>query len=118
MATPETPTVQGMTLTRPSGGVSGIHPTIRDVSSRRQSQGSPAAHPHATLAATGWDEELLDRGAGVQLQRLGHSESPLGRIHPTRPTLLRGRYRLRNRLTGGPESVRYGWPGWDQLSSK
>ena len=39
----------------------------------------------------------------------GHSESPLGRIHPTRPTLLRRRYRLRNRSTGGPESVWYGW---------
>ena len=60
-----------------------------------------AAHP----AATGWDEELLNRAAGVQLPRPGHSESPLGRIHPIRPALLRRRYRLRNRLTGGPESV-------------
>ena len=45
------------------------------------------------------------RGRGT----LRLSESPLGRIHPTRPTLLRRRYRLRNRLSGGPESVWYGW---------
>ena len=104
MATPATPTVQRMTPTRPPVGVFGSYSSILVVSSQRPFR---AGRRRIRRLRAG-DEELLDRAAGVRLPRPGHSESPLGRIHPTRPTLLRHWYRLRDRLTGGPESVLYG----------
>ena len=40
--------------------------------------GRPAAHP----TATGWDEELRARTAGVRLPRPGTPSHRFGRIHP------------------------------------
>ena len=83
-ATPAKPAVPGMTPavsrpTRPSGGVFAIATNILDLSIQRlrAHSGRPAAHP----TATGWDEELLDRAAGVRLPGRGAPSHRLGQTH-------------------------------------
>ena len=51
--------------------------------------GRPAAIP----TATGWDEELRARTAGVRLPRQGHSESSSRTDPSVCPIMLRHRYR-------------------------
>ena len=55
----------------------------------RAQSGRPAAHP----TASGWDEELLDRAAGVRLPRQGRSESSFRTDPSTCPIMPRHRYR-------------------------
>ena len=55
----------------------------------RAHPGRPAALPKAT----GWDEELLARTAGVRLPRQGHSESSFRTDPSVCPIMLRHRYR-------------------------
>ena len=62
--------------------------------------GRPAALP----TATGWDEELRARTAGVRLQRPGHSES----LFRTAIQMSFHAVSIGNGVTGGPESVRNG----------
>ena len=68
--------------------------------------GRPAALP----AATGWDEELRARTAGVRLPRPGRSGSSLSRTDSSIcPVMLRQPVPIGNGAAGGPESVRDGW---------
>ena len=53
--------------------------------------GRPAALP----TATGWDEELRARTAGVRLPRPGHSESSFWTESSICPVMLSHRYRYR-----------------------
>ena len=69
-----------------------------------QSSSGPAGRPASHPTATGWDEELRARTAGVRLPRQGHSESSFRRIHP----YVRSCSATGTDMTRGPESVRDG----------
>ena len=59
----------------------------------RSSQSSGPARPAALPTATGWDEELRARTAGVRLPRPGHYESSFRTDPSVCPIMLRHRYR-------------------------